>query len=76
MDTPTVGRIVHYVGSHGRHLAAIIAQVGSTSDVPTKEVVGLWIFDPEKQTYNPDVGFDETGAAGTWHWPERDPFLG
>lgn len=78
MEEPTIGRIVHYVYEDGTHRPAIIVSVIEADVV----MVQLQVFndaDP-KAIYNDQrpamdwktsIEFDEDGAPGTCHWPER-----
>lgn len=68
MQTPSVGRIVHYVRIHDSfHVAAIVA------DVPDSErgVCSLRLFYPntERVTYEGFVLYDARMSPGTWHYP-------
>jgi hypothetical protein len=68
---PSVGRIVHLNdGPDKQHKAAIIAYVYSDT------CVNLSVFEPHNVNapiaLRTSVLFNETGAAGTWHWPERE----
>jgi hypothetical protein len=71
-QTPSVGRIVHYVsyGTPGDEYpsacrAAIVTEVFDNR-------VGLCVLNPTGQFFNREVPYDESGASGgTWHWPER-----
>jgi hypothetical protein len=82
-QTPSVGRIVHYV-SHGtppradgsqaytsQCRAAIITEVRGEAN-ETGQCVGLCVLNPTGQFFDPHICQDEDGkAGGTWHWPER-----
>lgn len=69
--TPSVGRIVHYVGGLNNCLAAIVTHVSGPAGS-----VSLHIFPPP----GPDVwhGVDKAAVTesgdghvpDTWHWPE------
>lgn len=81
MQTPSVGRVVHYVaygtpgGEYpaGAHRAAIITDA-APQGVEQVNVVSLCIFNPTGLFFAPYVEHDETGAKpGTWHWPEFVP---
>lgn len=74
-QTPSIGRIVHYVaygtpgGEYpvGAHRAAIVTAV---YDNP--ETVDLCILNPTGLFFTQQLGQDETATRpGTWHWPER-----
>lgn len=84
-QTPSVGRIVHYV-SHGTPVrpdgsqayvsdcrAAIITEV--TAGHPHDEHgprVALAVLNPTGLFFQRSTAYDETGQqGGTWHWPER-----
>lgn len=64
METPSVGRIVHYV-SDSFHVAAIITDV-----VDGKlGIVQLTMFYPGGQGYNKwNVAYDARMSPGTWHY--------
>lgn len=74
MQTPSVGRIVHYVGKkgdltlpQGTHCAAIVTAISEE-----RSVVFLNVFHPIIGTENVfDVVEDTSGKEGIWHWPER-----
>lgn len=71
MQTPSVGRIVHYVsyGTPGGEYesecrAAII------TEVHTSGTVGLCVLNPTGQFFNRCVNYDEVEQrGGSWHWP-------
>lgn len=74
MDTPTVGRIVHYVsyGTPGGEYssqcrAAIIAGVPDGSFV----AVDLVVLNPTGLFFNRCEQSEAEHRGGTWHWPER-----
>jgi len=83
-QTPTIGRVVHYV-SHGTSggeypsvcRAAIVTDVDTYQD-PTDDQdghighVSLCVLNPEGMFFNRTVTQNETDKrGGTWHWPER-----
>lgn len=83
MNTPSIGRIVHYQ-SHGTPggeyasecRAAIITGVhGAVKEghAPWDQGdVHLMVFNPDGTFFNKYVDHDEAGKrGGTWHWPER-----
>jgi hypothetical protein len=80
METPTVGRIVHYVsygtpgGEYGRECrAAIVTHVNDDRDESYGlGMVSLCVVNPTGLFFNQNVLYDGAGkAGGTWHWPER-----
>lgn len=83
MQTPSVGRIVHYVsyGTPGGEYpsvcrAAIITEVDDYQDSGDSGVhighVGLCVLNPTGFFFNQPVMQDEDEKrCGTWHWPER-----
>lgn len=73
-ETPTVGRMVHYVNAEPvAHYAAVItAHDTRQRDVAPGPVVSLTIFHPAGLSFAKLVEHDATGARpGSWHWPER-----
>lgn len=82
MQTPTIGRIVHYhsYGTPGGEYlpeprAAIITVVcEDTPDLADPEVlhVGLAVLNPTGMFFNQLVPYSETPKAGHWTWPPRD----
>ena len=86
-QTPSVGRIVHYVsygtpgGEYGSECrAAVVTEVTQVEvneqdpagDGIFRESVGLAVLNPSGQFFNRGVLQDEDGhAGGSWHWPER-----
>ena len=74
MQTPSVGRIVHYVsyGTPGGEYpsvcrAAIVTEVLT----PSTQDVSLCVLNPTGQFFNINVPYSEDNEGGTWHWPER-----
>lgn len=75
-QTPSVGRIVHYVAygtpkgeyEAGAHRAAIITEVQPGNDI----VIGLCILNPTGLFFLRNVPYHnpDDNLAGTWHWPE------
>lgn len=72
MQTPTVGRIVHYqaFGTPGGEYksvprAAVVTQVGEDG------MVGLAILNPTGMFFNPEVPYSETAHVGHWNWPPK-----
>lgn len=69
MDTPSVGRIVHFVdtpvpGEAPVCLAAIVTAVEGTG-------VSLGVFRSPAGFFREGCPHDENMSAGSWHWPER-----
>ena len=87
MDSPSVGRIVHYVsyGTPGgeyksRCVAAIITDVRENPVVEgvSNTEVRLKIFNPDGDFNSPWLKYNDDPRkegdmppGGTWHWPER-----
>lgn len=70
---PSVGRIVHYVMSDGRHLPAIITKVWQENATP-QTACNLQIFG-DASTMDSQPVFDRTSVSqgdgpSLWHWPE------
>lgn len=74
---PSVGRIVHYVGSTGAHYAATITQVdniGLMEPFISAPEVSLCVMKPDAIGFHQCVPFDPAGdKSHTWHWPEFVP---
>lgn len=86
-QTPSVGRIVHYVayGTPGGEFpagicrAAVITETNAVVPGTTIQLgpdgkqlsVGLCVLNPTGQFFNRGIKYDEAKAPGTWHWPER-----
>lgn len=79
----TPGRIVHWVGAQGDHLAAIVIHVYEDGS-GIEGLVQLAVFPPyqvdplelmERPTPTSPVSiaapFDAEGAPRTWHWIEK-----
>lgn len=79
-QTPSIGRIVHYVLNAGRnageHRPAIIVRVWPG------DLVNLQVFPDSNEDgtsndclpvpmWQTSIRFDADGANHTWHWPER-----
>lgn len=83
MQTPTIGRIVHYVRENGDHRPAIIVHVWPSDD-PAFQTVQLQVFmdsDAEGKlndgepavSWKTSVVHDQGGKAPySWHWPEQE----
>lgn len=79
MQTPSVGRVVHYVayGTPGGEFpagvcrAAIITEVDDPDSAAPSGAVGLMVANPTGQFFNRHVPYAADNQPGTWHWPER-----
>lgn len=80
----TEGRIVHYVlengNSKGQHRPAIVVKIWRIlpdNKVPENGCCQLQVFTDDLNDGLPavmwktSVTFDEAGALGSWHWPEK-----
>jgi hypothetical protein len=74
MDKPTIGRVVHYVGTlHApeNHYPAIVTHVHSDT------CVNLFVFPKGAANDVPDTGLKtsvllhDPDVPMSWHWPER-----
>lgn len=71
-QTPSVGRIVHYIyGS--RHFAAIITNDKFDEYEPGKWNQMLTVFPPGDPPFTAVSALDEGFSGGSWHWPEYVP---
>lgn len=75
MQTPSVGRIVHYV--YGEcHYAAIVTDPAFAVDDPMigpHVAQALTVFAPNEAPITIVATFDAGATPGTWHWPEPVP---
>lgn len=81
MQTPSVGRIVHYVsyGTPGGEYvsqcrAAIIAGVPGPGDPDSRDAdqpLDLAVLNPSGMFFNRCQHDEDGKRGGTWHWPER-----
>jgi hypothetical protein len=76
-QVPSTGRIVHFVYGD-QHYAAIITAPAARQIGPdgTIEGQGLVVFPPGDEAFTTVAVNDESGAPGTWHWPEFVPAKG
>jgi len=79
-QTPSVGRIVHYVsygtpsGEYGKECrAAIVTGVEDPPGPAGGGIVGLAVLNPTGMFFNSGVSHVDAEhlVGGTWHWPER-----
>ena len=77
MQTPTIGRIVHYVRENGDYRPAIIVHVWPS----TVQLQGFMDSDAEGKlndgepavSWKTSVVHDQEGKAPySWHWPEQE----
>jgi hypothetical protein len=73
-QTPSVGRIVHYVSygtPGGEYTSQCRAAIVTAAD--DEEVISLCVLNPTGLFFNEDCDHDESPdrIGGTWHWPER-----
>jgi hypothetical protein len=66
---PSIGRIVHYVGTNGKHYPADICAVRR------KNMVDLFVKDSTRRVaeFEYEVLYSTGHEPGTWHWPEYVP---
>lgn len=78
-ETPSVGRIVHYVsyGTPGGEFESECRAAVVTEVLPTEpyedQIASLCVLNPTGQFFNQNVTQDEDKpySGGTWHWPEH-----
>ncbi len=84
VETPALGRIVHYVGKLGVNARRAAIVTCTTADVhegtdltPLTDSahVHLHVLTPGDRGFfvEYDVPYDAEGAPGTWSWPPRVP---
>lgn len=74
-QTPSVGRIVHFVYGD-RHVPAIItdpAFVIAHPDGSEGVTQALTVFPVNAQPFTTTAEYDPAGAPATWHWSEFVP---
>lgn len=84
-QTPSVGRVVHYVAygtpggesPAGAHRAAIITQIdniGLSQQYIDHPEVSLCVLNPNGMYFAQCVSYSEQmDEPGSWHWPEHVP---
>ena len=74
-QTPSVGRVVHFV--HGeRHVPAIVTDpvfLVQEKGKPDWEGQALTVFPVGEPPFTTVATHDPAGAPATWHWPEFVP---
>jgi hypothetical protein len=81
-QTPSVGRIVHYVSrgsADGKFpsvcRAAVITETYGARPTSGVHMVGLAVLNPTGMFFDASIPYapanDEGLQGGTWHWPER-----
>ena len=79
MQSPTVGRIVHYqaYGTPGGEYTSV-PRAAVVTEVPEQDAtqegaprVGLCVLNPTGQFFNRSVPYSETPRPGHWNWPPR-----
>lgn len=82
MQTPTVGRAVHYVsyGTPGGEFQSVCRAATITATNASEEsdlegqpegTVSLEVHNPRGTYFNHAVPYSEENKVGTWHWPDR-----
>ena len=76
-QTPSIGRVVHFVYGD-RHVPAIIIDPAFEVRRPEDEggdetVQSMFVFTTETGNFHTTARHDTAGAPGTWHWPEYVP---
>lgn len=79
MQTPSVGRIVHYqaYGTPGGEFkplpraAVVTLTQAEDPGIADPMTVGLCILNPTGQFFNTAVPYSETPKPGHWNWPPR-----
>ena len=73
-QTPSVGRIVHYVYGDKKYPAIITDPafvVHNVEDTPVVKTALTVLIPMEPWPMVTVADLDPAGAPGTWHWPER-----
>lgn len=73
MESPTVGRIIHYVayGTPGGEFPAGVCRAAIITGVESETKISLCVFNPSGLFFNHSIDYDEDKESGSWHWPER-----
>jgi len=72
-DTPSVGRIVHYVayGAPGGEFPAGVCRAAIIPEVHVVDGASVCVLNPTGLFFNRNIPYDADKKPGTWHWPER-----
>jgi hypothetical protein len=78
MNTPSIGRIVHYVAQQpgSKHKICRAALITAVKDAPNEAhsgIVDLCVFNENGSQFVLDIPFVLASRLieGSWHWPER-----
>ena len=66
-QTPSVGRVVHFVYGD-KHVPALI--INPAFDQDEEEAQALQVFTMTDGAFTMVARYDAACAGGTWHWPE------
>lgn len=75
VQTPSVGRIVHFVYGD-RHVPAIITDAAYSLGDGAPDVQALTVFPVGEPPFTTVATIDTSCAPATWHWPEFVPNKG
>lgn len=72
MQTPSVGRVVHYV-SYGTPNGEYESQCRAAIITEVTDMVSLAVLNPTGLFFDQNVPYADPDIpqGGTWHWPER-----